>query len=54
MSGLETNLENTRPRPSAKGRDREETETAKIGLETFIAEMYNIAYVKYAAYFKCK
>ena len=43
MSGLETNLKSTRPRPdhyetktktSAKGRDRDRDRDPKIGLET--------------------
>ena len=35
MSGLETNLKSTRPRPSYY-KTKTETETLKIGLETFI------------------
>ena len=50
MSGLETNLKSTRPRPGhyeTQTRDRQQkvkTETLKIGLETFITAYYINSY----------
>ena len=56
MSGLETNLKSTRPRPgyyetktetaSKRPRPRPMTETLKIDLETFITDTHNEATFK--------